>query len=102
LKHSLSKREKELGPSHREVADSLSALADVLIKEGKYARAEKLAIESLSIRMKALGPNHPDVARSLEIMSASCRKQGMIAEAEELARRSSAISPAGNRVVSHE
>ena len=46
----LAIREKELGPGHPQVAQTLNNLGRVLDLEGKYAPAEKLYLRSLEIR----------------------------------------------------
>jgi tetratricopeptide (TPR) repeat protein len=62
---SLAIREKTLGPDHREVADSLHALASLYDDKSDYAKAEPLNLRALAIREKMLGPDHPDVAKTL-------------------------------------
>ena len=57
----LAIREKALGPEHRDVAVSLTYLAQVYRAQGQYARAEPLYQRALAIQEKSLGSAHPTV-----------------------------------------
>jgi serine/threonine protein kinase len=87
-KSALEIREKALGPSHLDVAASLSILANIWRRQGKLTEAEQLTQRSLKIRETALGPNHADVATSLNNLATLYADQGKLAEAEPLYRRS--------------
>ena len=59
--------EREFGPDHTSVAQSLNNLAELYRAQGRYEAAEPLFKRALAIAEKALGPDHPDVAtRSVE------------------------------------
>src|SRR6266480_836265 len=58
-------REQALGPTHRDVAQSLNNLANLLQAMGDYAGARPLHERALRIWEQALGPTHPEVAQSL-------------------------------------
>jgi tetratricopeptide (TPR) repeat protein len=75
-KRSLTIREKEPGPDHRDVAASLNSLALLYRDQGRYTDAEALYKRSLAIYQKALGPNHADVAPSLNSLAVFYRRQG--------------------------
>ncbi|MBP1748989.1 MAG: Kinesin light chain [Deltaproteobacteria bacterium] len=91
FQHSLTIREKTLGPDHPDVAISLNNLAELYRQQGRYAEAEPLFQRSLAIWEKALGPFHPDVAISLNNLAGLYYQMGRYAEAEPLFQRSAAI-----------
>ena len=91
LEHTLSLREKILGPEHSDVATSLNNLAALYYAQGRYADAEPLYQRALAIREKVFGPEHPDVATSLNNLAMLYRAQGRYAEAEPLYQRALAI-----------
>jgi CHAT domain-containing protein/Tfp pilus assembly protein PilF len=84
-------REKILGPEHREVADSLHALASLYDDKSDYAKAEPLNLRALAIREKVLGPNHPDVAKTLNNLAWIYGVREDYAKAERFYRRALAI-----------
>ena len=84
-------RERTLGPDHPDVAFSLNNLANVFLRQGRYAKAESLCQRSLAIRERALGPDHPQVAFSLNNLANVYLKQGRHAEADPLFERALAI-----------
>ena len=55
-----------LRPERPDIANSLNNLAELYVKEDRYAEAQPLYLRSLAIRKKAMGLDHPDVAESLE------------------------------------
>ena len=62
----LELQEKNLGPNHTDIANSLTDLADLYHDYQKlYSKAEPLFLRALSIREKVLGPEHPDNANTL-------------------------------------
>ncbi len=87
----LTIRESELGPTHLEVAASVSDVAVLYWRQGKYTEAEPLFRRALTVREKALGPEHPEVAKSLNNLAILYSNQGKYAEAEPLFRRALAI-----------
>ena len=88
---SLAIREKTLGPDHREVADSLHALASLYDDKSDYKKAEPLNLRALAIREKMLGPDHPDVAKTLNNLAWIYGVREDYAKAESFYRRSLAI-----------
>ncbi len=72
--------EKEFGPDHPYVAESLDNLALLYYDQGRYADAEPLFKRSLAIWEKALGPDHPSVALSLNNLAGLYVFQGRYAD----------------------
>ncbi len=70
---------------------SLSSLAKLYQRQGKYAEAQPLFQRALAIREKALGPEHPNVAFMLESYAELLRETGRTVEAGELEKRAKAI-----------
>jgi tetratricopeptide (TPR) repeat protein len=87
----LAIREKNLGPDHPDVGESLLDLAGIYSELCQRELAEPLYQRALAIKEKALGPDHPDVAMILENMVALYRKIVHEQEAESLAQRAAAI-----------
>lgn len=58
-------REKELGPNHPDVAESLGNVAIVYNQQQEYDKAQPLLERALKIYEKAHGNNHPNVAHIL-------------------------------------
>ena len=83
----LSIREKDLGPDHPDVAQSLSNLATLFQAKGQYADAEPLYRRALIIREKVLGPAHPQLATSLSNLAVMYASEGRFADAELLHTR---------------
>ncbi len=83
--------ERNFGPDHPHVAQSLNNLAGIYRAQGKYAEAEPLHKQSLAISEKTLGPKHPHVATVLENMAMCCREMGKKDEAEKLEARAKKI-----------
>ena len=90
-KKALEVAEKNIGPDHPDVAESLNNLALLYRIQGQYAQAEPLYQRSLAIWEKALGPDHPGVATSLNNLALLYQTQGQYAQAEPLYQRSLAI-----------
>lgn len=87
----LAIQEKTLGPDHRDVADSLHALASLYDDKSDYAKAEPLNLRALDIREKTLGPDHPDVAKTLNNLAWIYGVREDYAKAESFYRRALAI-----------
>jgi CHAT domain-containing protein/Tfp pilus assembly protein PilF len=87
----LAIREKILGPDHRDVADSLHALASLYDDKSDYVKAEPLDLRALAIREKTLGLDHPDVAKTLNNLAWIYGVREDYAKAESLYRRALAI-----------
>ena len=87
----LAIRQKVLGPSHPDVADSLNNLAFLYDTKGDYAKAEPLYQRALVIDERALGPDHPNVATDVNNLAALYYSNGEYAKAEPLFQRALAI-----------
>ena len=83
--------EKRLGPSHSEVATSLSNVGVALQSQGDYAGARPLFERSLAIYEKTLGPDHPSFAIALNNLASLLHSQGDYVSARPLLERSLAI-----------
>lgn len=81
---SLAIKERELGPVHPDVAESLNNLAQVMVEQGTYAKVEALQLRALQIWEKALDPGHPDVVTGICNLASLYRVQGNFAKAEPL------------------
>ena len=90
-KKALEVAEKNVGPNHPDVAQSLNNLAELYRIQGQYAEAEPLYKRALAIDEKALGPNHSVVATDLNNVALLYYTQGQYAEAEPLLKRALAI-----------
>jgi serine/threonine protein kinase/Tfp pilus assembly protein PilF len=91
LESALAIREKNLGPGHDDVAESLNGLATLYREQGKYAAAEPLFRRSLAIYEKNHGPDSDSVADCANNLAILYENQGKYAPAEALYRRSLAI-----------
>ena len=60
----LDRRRAIFGPQHREVAESLVALAGLRVDQSRLADAEKLAREGVAMSRGTLPPNDPAMARA--------------------------------------
>ena len=69
----------------------MNNLANVYLKQGKYADAERLYKRALATQEKALGSDHQDFAQSLHNLAIVYKEQGKYADAEPLYKRSLAI-----------
>lgn len=86
LKALLEIQEKELGAHHVKVANTLAAIADLLVHQGKLMDAEPLYWRVVEIRHKICGQSNLDVAATLHDLSALYEQLGNEAEAERLLR----------------
>ena len=87
----LAIREKQLGPEHPDVAQSLNSLALLYHFQDKYKEAEPLYQRALAIRKKRLGLKHPDVATSYDGLAGLYQEQGEYKNAELLYKKALAI-----------
>jgi eukaryotic-like serine/threonine-protein kinase len=71
---------------HAEVADTLSALANVLIERNELARADPIVAETVSMRRRLFGNRHPAVADALSNAGALRQRQGRLDEAIDATR----------------
>jgi tetratricopeptide (TPR) repeat protein len=77
-------RKNTLGSGHRDVAASLSNLANLLQSTKRYSEAERLYQKSLKLRKKVYGPRHPNVAMCMSNMAILMQATGRNAQAEAL------------------
>jgi DNA-directed RNA polymerase specialized sigma24 family protein len=70
-----------LGADHPGVGSSMSNLASLYSRQGKYPEAERLLKRALVILEKALGPNHREVVQTLNNLASLYKKQGKDEEA---------------------
>ena len=92
LRDALAICEKTLGPEHRDTANSLNNLANVLRAQGDLAEARPLFERELAIYEKALGPEHPRTVTSRNNLAALLQAQGDFTGAQPLFERAVAIS----------
>jgi len=85
---SLVLAERQFGPDHPNVAESLTYLAALNNAQGRYGEAEPLCKRALAILENALGPDHSDVAKALNNLAELYRAQARYADAEPLYQRS--------------
>ncbi|MCB1740948.1 MAG: CHAT domain-containing protein [Gammaproteobacteria bacterium] len=83
--------ERDLGPSHPEVATALGNLATLYALLGRHQMAGPLLERALRVREHALGATHPDVANSLYNLAMHHRDIGQYAAALPLYERALAI-----------
>jgi tetratricopeptide (TPR) repeat protein len=88
----LSIREQRLGSEHPETAVSLSNLALLYQRQGKYAQAERLLQCACLISELALGATHPEMAVSLNNLAGLYYDQGKYMKAKPFYQRALAIS----------
>ena len=67
-----------LGPEHPETLISMSDLAAVYERKGKYAPAEALDSQVLEVRRRVLGPEHPKTLTSMRDLAADLRTRGQV------------------------
>src|SRR5206468_3405253 len=79
--------ESSFGPNDIRLAATLTNLAELYRRQGKYPQAGWLHRRALAIRERALGPSHPGVTVSLAHLAALYTDLGRYAEAEPLYRR---------------
>jgi eukaryotic-like serine/threonine-protein kinase len=86
LVRALDLRRGLYGGDHAEVADTLNALASLLIERDELARAGPIVDEAVSMRRRLFGNRHPAVAEALSSSSALRERQGRLEEAIDAAR----------------
>ena len=77
LKDAARIQERELGPSHPDLATTLTNLAIVAEKTGRVAEAETLYRRAATIATAALPLNHPMAAESRQNLEDFCRAHGI-------------------------
>jgi len=76
-------KERHLGPSHVETAESLHILGSVRLQRGEFPPAVTTLERSLAIRTTALGPEAPQVADTLEQLGLAFIRLERFREAEQ-------------------
>ena len=54
-----------------------------LLRQGKYAEAEKMEREVLAERQRVMGAEHPDTLTAADNLADSLKRQGKYAEADQ-------------------
>ena len=80
LREALALRSKLFGNAHRDVANSLTLLGNLLHRQGKLDEAVSLHRQALQLRRDLLGNDHPDVAQSLDNLAGVILQQGKLSE----------------------
>jgi non-specific serine/threonine protein kinase/serine/threonine-protein kinase len=91
LEDVLRVRERELGPDHLLVGETLSALGEVARDRGEFEEADRLLTRALAIRQAAHRAEHVDVATSMSLLASLRWRQGRNAQAESLFKQVLAI-----------
>lgn len=86
LRSLLLAQERDFGPNHVKVANTLVAIADLLTHHGQLSEAEPIYWRVVEIRHKLSGQSNLDVAATLEDLSSLYETQGNSKEAERLLR----------------
>jgi len=87
LEKALAIRQRVLGPSHPDVAESLVALGRLLANKGQWERSERLLREAVAMRTSLFGPESLEVADALYPLGKLLLRTGEHARAEEVLRR---------------
>ncbi len=87
LQQALTLRERHLGPTHSETANTLDRLARSFENQGKDEQAEPLYQRALAIHEQQVGVDHPDTAGSLNNLAYLYQGQGKDEQAEPLYQR---------------
>jgi CHAT domain-containing protein/Tfp pilus assembly protein PilF len=99
-REALTIRERLLGPSHPDVAESLDALATVYYDEARFEEAEKLLERSITIDEKVLGHRNSRTATKVHHLAVVLNDEGKYPQAEILYRRALSVRehnfPAGD------
>jgi tetratricopeptide (TPR) repeat protein len=87
LQEAIIVRERELGANHPDTLTSISNLASVLRRQGRYEEAESMNRRALKGYEKELGANHPDTLTSVGNLALVLQRQGRYEKAESMNRR---------------
>lgn len=87
VRDALKACEKNLGSEHSMTLESVSTLASVLEKQGKYYEAGNFGRRALEYNEKHLGSEHMTTMTSVSVLASVLEKQGKYSEAEMLSRR---------------
>jgi len=91
LENALAIRERELGPDHPLVGQSLNSYGNLLWKLGERVKAREKYLRALKIRIDALGPKHPDVAITLNNLGGLAMQEGDYRAAQNYFQRALVI-----------
>jgi serine/threonine protein kinase/Tfp pilus assembly protein PilF len=91
LREMLPELRERLGPSHRDIAQTLNNLGDLLRQEGKLDEADALLTEAVSMGESTLPKGHPDQAAYLSSLALVKQVRGDLPAAAALLERSVAI-----------
>jgi eukaryotic-like serine/threonine-protein kinase len=81
-------RQRVLGEDNRDTLESMAWLAGSLLKEGKYAEAQPIAVRVLDIRRRVFGENDADTLASMHTLGNVYMLLGRYGEAAPLLSRS--------------
>ncbi len=84
LREALALRLRLLGPDHRDVAETLRFLGEVLFDEGRYDEAQDALVDALDTRRRAMGDDCEPVDRDLLEIAQLHLHRGNLAAAEPL------------------
>jgi tetratricopeptide (TPR) repeat protein len=87
LQEAIVVMEKELGANHPDTLTSVSNLASVLERLGRYEEAESMNRQALEERKKELRANHPDTLTSVNNLALVLERLGRYEEAESMNRQ---------------
>ncbi|KFZ20076.1 hypothetical protein V501_00302 [Pseudogymnoascus sp. VKM F-4519 (FW-2642)] len=87
LQEAIVVRERELGVNHLDTLTSVSDLALLLRRQGRYKEAELMNRRALEGRERELGVNHPETLTSVGNLASMLQSQGRYKEAELMNRR---------------
>jgi eukaryotic-like serine/threonine-protein kinase len=91
FRRSVAVRRQVGGADHLPLANSLEALANVLLRQGALAAADSAASAALDIRRRVLPPGNFLVAGSIAQRGQILHREGRLAEAEPLLRQALAL-----------
>jgi Flp pilus assembly protein TadD len=80
-----------LGREHPDTLTSMSNLALVLGRQGKYEEAEAMNRQTLALKETVLGREHPDTLTSMSNLALVLGRQGKYEEAEAMNRQTLAL-----------
>jgi non-specific serine/threonine protein kinase/serine/threonine-protein kinase len=86
LSRAVEIRRRVLGPRNPDTLTSMRGLGRNLMRQARYAEAEKLDRETLDTQRRVLGPEHPDTLKSMNNLATLLVGEGRYAEAEKLDR----------------
>lgn len=98
FREALAIREKELGPDHPKVADTLNAMGLSLYDSDDRSAAELMLKRALEIRELSLEPNHIDTGETLRNLGLVALQDGRYAQSETYARRALKMAEDGGYV----